>query len=57
MREPNTLMLGTFHSKIKVINVKKINIANNPTYVITKHVPLHKFDHCLELLGVKSGED
>ena len=45
-----------FIREIKVINVKKIGIAYNPTDVMTKHVPSHKFEHCLIVLGVKKVE-
>ena len=45
-----------FICEIKVINVKKIGIADNPADVMTKPVLSRKFEHCLELLGVQSGE-
>ena len=46
-----------FIGEIKVIKVKKICIANNSGDMMTKSVPLRMFKHCLELLGVQSGED
>ena len=36
------------------ILLQKIGTADNPTDMMTKPVPLHKFKHCLDLLGVCS---
>ena len=36
------------------ILLQKIGTANNPIDMMTKPVPLHKFKHCLDLLGVCS---
>ena len=45
-----------FIRKIKVIKVKKIGTINNRAYMMTKPVLSRKFEYCLELLGVQSGE-
>ena len=44
-----------FIREIEVIKVKKIGTSDNPTNM-TKPVPSHKFEYCLDLLGVQSGE-
>jgi len=45
-----------FIQEIEVIKVKKIGTADNPADMMTKPVPSRKFEYCLELLGVQSGE-
>ena len=45
-----------FIREIEVIKVKKISTADNPADIMTKPVPSRKFEYCLELLGVQSGE-
>ena len=44
-----------FIREIKVIEINKIDTADNPVNMLTKFVTLHKFEHCLESLGVKYG--
>ena len=46
-----------FIREIKVIKIKKIGTANNPTDMMMKHVSSRKVEHCLKLFGVQSGED
>jgi hypothetical protein len=36
------------------ITMKKIGIAGNPTDMLTKPIPVLKFKHCLDLIGVCS---
>ena len=45
-----------FIREIEVIKVKKIGIVENPADMMIKPVPSRKFEYCLELLGVQSGE-
>jgi len=35
---------------------QKIGTADNPTDMMTKPIPSRKFEYCLELLGIQSGE-
>ena len=35
---------------------QKIGTADNPADMMTKPVPSRKFEYCLELLAVQSGE-
>ena len=37
-----------------IVVVKKVAIADNPADMMTKPVPLHKFKHCLDLIGIYS---
>ena len=37
-----------------IVVVKKVATANNPADMMTKPVPLHKFKHCLDLIGICS---
>jgi hypothetical protein len=37
-----------------IIAVKKVATADNPMDMMTKPVPLNKFKHCLDLVGVCS---
>ena len=45
-----------FIQETKVINVNKIGITDNSVDMMTKLVPSRKFEYCLELLDVQSGE-
>ena len=45
-----------FIREIEVIKVEKIGIADNPADMMTKPVPSHKFEYCLDLLGVQNDE-
>jgi len=42
-----------FIREIKVIKIKKIGTADNTTDMMTKSVPSHKFEHCLNYLVFK----
>ena len=42
-----------FIREIEVIKVKKIDTADNPADMMIKPVPSHKFEYCLDLLGVQ----
>ena len=46
----------TLFEKLKSSKLKKITSANNSTDMMTKSIPSHKFEHCLELLGVQTGK-
>ena len=37
-----------------IVAVKKVATADNPADMMTKSVPLHKFKHCLDLIGICS---
>ena len=37
-----------------LVAVKKVATTDNPADMMTKLVPLHKFKHCLDLIGVCS---
>ena len=37
-----------------IVAVRKVATADNPTDMMTKLVPLHKFKHCLDLIGIYS---
>ncbi len=37
-----------------IITVKKVATADNPMDMMTEPVPLNKFKHCLDLVGVCS---
>uniref|UniRef100_A0A2N9EJE0 SAP domain-containing protein n=1 Tax=Fagus sylvatica TaxID=28930 RepID=A0A2N9EJE0_FAGSY len=39
-------------SQAGIIAVRKVATADNPADMMTKLVPLHKFKHCLDLVGV-----
>ena len=41
---------------VKLLRGQKIGTADNPADMMTKLVPSRKFEYCLELLGVQSGE-
>ena len=45
-----------FIREIEVIKVKKTDTVDNPAEMMTKPVPSHKSEYCLELLGVQNGE-
>jgi len=45
-----------FIREIKIIKIKKIGTTDNLTDMMTMPVLSRKFEHCLELLGVQSGE-
>ena len=45
-----------FIREIKVIKIKKIGNADNLADMMTKFVPSCKFEYCLELLSIQSGE-
>ena len=35
-----------------IVAVRKVATTDNPAYMMTKSVPLHKFKHCLDLIGI-----
>ena len=37
-----------------IVAVKKVATVDNPANMMTKPVPLHKFKHCLDLIGICS---
>ena len=41
---------------VKPLRRQKIGTADNPADMMTKPVPSRKFEYCLELLSVQSGE-
>lgn len=59
-----------YHFKTKHINVKyyyvrdtvvareiamrKVHTSENPIYMLTKPLPIAKFEHCLDLVGIHS---
>jgi len=45
-----------FIREIEVIKIKKIDTADNLADMMIKPVPSRKFEYCLELRGVQSGE-
>jgi len=45
-----------FIREVKIIKIKKIGTADNLIDMMTTPVLSRKFEHCLELLGVQSGE-
>jgi len=36
------------------VTVKKVHTSENPTDMLTKPLPIAKFEHCLDLVGVHS---
>ena len=42
------------HVKKKVLYVEKIGTKDNPADTLTKVVPKAKFEHCLNLVGIRS---
>ena len=49
-------MSGITSFERSVIQVKKIGTTNNLEGMLTKPIPLGKFDHCLKLLDLGDGE-
>ena len=37
-----------------IVVVRKVATTDNPADMMTKPVPLHKFKHCLDLIGICS---
>ena len=36
------------------VTVKKVHMSENPADMLTKPLPLAKFEHCLDLIGIHS---